>query len=112
MKKIMPLLLALLLALAACASSGFQQDCLARKHRMDHIAKVGTTQLTRGLTTQEVRALLGEPVEIVTPSGVGPLEIWKYYVFADCKAQLGLSAPVTELFFLKGNLWNWSTYVP
>ena len=109
MKKIIQLLMAVVLALAACASSGFQQDCLARKNRMDHIATVGTTQLTRGFTAQEVRALLGEPMEIVTPSRVGPLEIWKYYVFADCKAQLGLTAPVTELFFLKGNLWNWTT---
>jgi hypothetical protein len=110
MKKILLVLFGIL-ALASCASPALKQDCLARKARLDRVAALAGTELFRGMQANVVRSLLGEPVEIVTPSGVGPLEIWKYYVLDDCRAELGISSPVTELFFLKGDLWSWNISV-
>ena len=62
------------------------------------------------LTAQEVRSALGEPDEIVAGKGVGEFDIWKYYLLEDCKAHLGMTAPITELFFFHGNLVNFTTH--
>jgi outer membrane protein assembly factor BamE (lipoprotein component of BamABCDE complex) len=111
MGRIMMLLAAGVLLWAACASPGLRKDCLERKQRVDHVAALAASELQVGLTNMEVRALLGEPDEIVAAKGLGEFDIWKYYLFSDCKAYLGLSAPLTELFFLDQRLVKWTTSV-
>jgi len=110
MKKILVLLCACILSLAACASPGLKRDCLERKSKAEQVAGQAA-RLFKGLSTMEVRALLGEPDEIVTAKGVGELEIWKYYLWEDCRTHLGMVAPTTELYFVKGLLLDWQTYV-
>ena len=110
MKKIIVLLAAGIIWLAACASPSMLQDCLARKNRAVQVAAIAAEELKPGWTAQEVRGALGEPDEIVTAKGVGEFDIWKYYLLEDCKAQLGMTAPKTELFFFHGNLINFTTY--
>ena len=110
MKKLVVLLVAGIIWLAACASTGLRQDCLERKKRADRVAAIAAEELKPGWTAQEVRSALGEPDEIVTAKGVGEFDIWKYYLLQDCTAQLGMTAPMTELFFFHDNLVNFNTY--
>jgi hypothetical protein len=109
MKRIIILLTTWVLLLAACASPGVRQDCLHRKNLVEEVAGK-SARLQQGLKTQEVRALLGEPNEIVAAKGVGKLTIWKYFLVDKCK-DLGMIAPTTELFFIEGRLADWQTYV-
>lgn len=109
MNKIIMLLLAGTLFWAACASPGLRQDCLERKQKAERVAASAAAELQPGWKAQEVRALLGEPDEIVAAKGLGDFDIWKYYLWEDCKAHLGEKAPETELFFLDGNLVKWTT---
>ena len=109
MRAILALIMAGALFLTGCASSGLRSDCLARQQRLEQVASKAAAELRVGWTDMEVRALLGGPVEIVQPKGLGDFEIWKYYLLQDCRAHLGLQAPETELFFLKGNLVKWTT---
>lgn len=102
--------LAGVLFLAGCASSALTSDCLAREHRMDRVATLASSSLQKGLSTNEVRSLLGNPVEIVRAKGMGDFDIWKYYLLQDCRAYLGEQSPHTELFFLGGKLVKWDTY--
>lgn len=110
MKKLVVLLVAGILFLAACASQSMVQDCLARKNRAIQVAAIATEKLKPGLTAQEVRSALGEPEEIVTAKGLEKFDIWRYYLLEDCKTHLGMTAPMTELFFFQGNLVNFNTY--
>lgn len=110
MKKLVLLLVAGMIGLAACASPGMRQDCLERKKRADRVAAIAAEELKPGWTAQEVRSALGEPDEIVTAKGVGEFDIWKYYLLEDCKAHLGMTAPKTQLFFFHGNLVNYTTH--
>jgi len=95
---------------SACAGADLRRDCLERKRKADRVADQAGAELRVGLTGMEVRALVGEPNEIITARGLGNLETWKYYLLQDCQSHLGLTAPVTELFFLDGNLVKWLTY--
>jgi hypothetical protein len=99
------------LFLTGCASSGLISDCLERQHQMDRVATLTGSWLQVGLTTDDVRALLGNPVEIIKAKGLGDFDIWKYYLLQDCRAYLGEQSPHTELFFLNGKLVKWTTYV-
>jgi hypothetical protein len=63
------------------------------------------------MTAQQVGALRGEPGEIVTAKGLDDFKIWKYYLWQDCQAHLGLRAPTTALFFLDGNLSKGTSFV-
>ncbi len=110
MNKILVLLAVVIMWLPACASTSMRQDCQARKQRAERVAAIAAEELKRGWTAQEVRSALGEPDEIVTAKGVGEFDIWKYYLLEDCKAQLGMTAPKTELFFFHGNLVNFTTF--
>jgi hypothetical protein len=110
MRKTVVLLVVGCLLAVACASPGLRRDCLERKNKADRAAALTASGLHVGLTAQEVRALMGEPDGIVAARGLGDLETWKYYLLEDCKAHLGLTAPVTELFFLEGRLVKWLTY--
>jgi hypothetical protein len=86
------------------------QDCLARKNRAVQVAAIAAEELKPGWTAQEVRSALDEPDEIVATKGLGKFDIWKYYLLEDCKTHLGMTAPMTELFFFQGNLANFNTY--
>jgi hypothetical protein len=110
MRLMVALGLAAVLFLSGCASPQMRSDCLQRQQQAKEVASLATRKLQVGLTTKEVRGLLGEPVEIVKPEGLGDLVIWKYYLLQDCRAHLGLQAPTTELFFLDGNLIKWTTF--
>lgn len=98
--------------LAGCASPALRSDCLKRQQRVQQVASLAARELRAGETADEVRALLGNPDEIVAARGLGDFDIWKYYLLEDCRAHLGLSAPTTELFFLDGNLVKWTTTAP
>jgi hypothetical protein len=93
-----------------CASSELRQDCVERQQRAEQVAALAGSTLSVGWTANQVRALLGEPMEIVTAKGLGDFDIWKYYLLQDCRAHLGIQAPTTELFFLNGNLVKWTTF--
>lgn len=110
MRTVFVLGLAGVLFLAGCASSGLRSDCLEREHRMVRVANLAGSLLQKGLSTNEVRSLLGNPVEIVKAKGMGDFDIWKYYLLQDCRAYLGEQSPHTELFFLGGKLVEWDTY--
>jgi hypothetical protein len=110
MRTVFVLGLAGVLFLTGCASSGLRSDCLTRELRMDRVATLASSSLQKGLSTNEVRSLLGNPVEIVKAKDVGDFEIWKYYLLQDCRAYLGEQSPHTELFFLGGKLVKWDTY--
>ncbi|MCK9375645.1 MAG: hypothetical protein M0P73_05790 [Syntrophobacterales bacterium] len=69
-------------------------------------------QLHRGMSSQEVRAVLGEPDDLISRSGPGRPETWKYCRYPDCGKQLGFSAPTTELGFVNDRLQEWTTYKP
>lgn len=99
------------LLLAGCAGSALRSDCLERQQKIERTASVAASELKVGMTADQVRTLLGEPVEIVAAKGMGDFDIWKYYLFQDCRAYLGVQAPTTELFFLNGNLVKWTTMV-
>jgi outer membrane protein assembly factor BamE (lipoprotein component of BamABCDE complex) len=111
MRKSIVLLMLGSLLTSACAGPGLRRDCLERKQQVDRGATLAGSELQVGLTTQQVRALVGEPVEILAAREPRGLEAWKYYLFQDCQAQLGMTAPVTELIFLDGHLVKWRTYV-
>ena len=111
MRLIFALGLAGVLFLSGCASPGLRSDCQKRQQQVERVASLAGQELRVGLTTQEVRALLGEPVEIVTAKGLGGFTFWKYYLLQDCRAYLGLQAPTTELVFLDGKLVKWTTFV-
>jgi hypothetical protein len=111
MGKIITLSLAGMLLVAACASPALRRDCLARKEKVEHVAAMAKTNLSKGLSTQQVRALLGEPDEIISAKKVGDFDIWRYYVYPDCLAQLGIQTPETKLFFINGYLLNWQTFM-
>ncbi len=110
MMKMIVLSLAGMLLLAACASPALRQDCLARKEKVEHVAAIADAKLSKGLSTQQVRALLGEPDEIITGKNVGDFDIWRYYVYQDCMADLGIQVPETKLFFINGYLVSWQTF--
>jgi len=110
MRKMIVLSLAGMLLLAACASPALRRDCLARKEKVEHAAAIADAELRKGLSAQEVRAILGKPDEIISAPKLGDLETWRYYVYADCMAYLGIQAPETKLFFINGYLLNWATY--
>lgn len=111
MKTLMILLVVSALTLAACATGQFRGDCQARRKKAEMVAALADTRLTPGLTTMEVRAILGqEPDEILTIHGTEPLETWRYFLLADCKARWGMTAPTTELFFLNGKLLKWKSF--
>jgi outer membrane protein assembly factor BamE (lipoprotein component of BamABCDE complex) len=112
MKTFAAVLFACSCLVCACASPALRQDCQARKAKVDHVAAIAPTALNPGLTKDQVRALLGEPDEIVTAKGVGDFDIWKYYLYEDCQAHLGLSAPTTDVFFVGNRLANWNTHEP
>jgi hypothetical protein len=110
MKKTVILSVLACLLAAACASPGFRRDCQERKSKAERVAALAATELRVGLTAQDARAIVGEPDEIIAARGLGDLETWKYYLLQDCKAHLGMTAPVTELFFLQGRLVKWLTH--
>ena len=109
MEKLVVLLVAGIIWSAACASPGMVQDCQARKNRAIKVAAVAAEELKPGWKAQEVRSALGEPDEIVTAKGLGEFDIWKYCLSDDCKAQLGMTAPMTELFFFHDQLISVTT---
>ena len=96
--------------MSACAGPDLRRDCLDRKQKADRVAIQATSELRVGLTTQEVRTLVGEPDASITAGGLGGLEAWKYYLLPDCQAHLGVTAPMTELFFLDDKLVKWLTH--
>jgi hypothetical protein len=109
MRTVFVLGLAGVLFWVGCASSTLTSDCLKKEQRMERVASLaGGLQV--GLSPNDVRTLLGNPVEIVRGKGMGDFDIWKYYLLQDCRAYLGGQSPHTELFFLGGKLVKWDTY--
>jgi outer membrane protein assembly factor BamE (lipoprotein component of BamABCDE complex) len=111
MKRFTVLLVGGALLLSACASAALNQDCLKRKAKVEQVAALANSKLQVGFTAQEVRAALGEPDEIIGVKGSGGLVAWKYYLYQNCRARLGMIAPETELIFLDNRLVKWSSHV-
>jgi hypothetical protein len=111
MRRFMVLLVGGSLLLSACASAALNRDCLERKARVERVAALADSKLQVGFTAQEVRTLLGEPDEIIGVRGTGGLIAWKYYLYQDCRARLGMIAPETELIFLDNRLVKWASHL-
>jgi hypothetical protein len=109
MRALVTMVSAGVLLLTGCASPALRSDCLARQQRLERVAAMAASDLRVGQSAAEVRARLGEPVEIVTAKGLNDFDIWKYYLLQDCRAYLGVQAPSTDLFFLHGYLAKWTT---
>jgi hypothetical protein len=99
--------LAGLLFLGGCANPGLRNDRPAGQPQAERAASPARSELRVGLTTREVRALLGEPDDLIISSGERAPERWKYYHSPDCAPQLAPSTPTTELVFVGGRLQKW-----
>jgi hypothetical protein len=99
--------LAGMLFLSGCAGPGLRNDRLGGQPQAERMAPPAGSELRVGLTTREVRALLGEPDDLIIYSGEGAQERWKYYHGPDCAPQLAPSTPTTELVFVGGRLQKW-----
>ena len=111
MKKTVILMVVAALGLAACAPRVPTQNCLMRKEMVEHVAAISKSELTAGLTMDEVRAILRtEPSEVISVKGTDGLITWKYYLSRECEADLNTLAPSTELIFLQGRLLKWRSY--
>ncbi len=67
-------------------------------------------ELRPGMSAREVKAILGEPDDLMIFSGEGAPERWKYYHYQDCGPHPGTSASTTELMFVNGRLQKWLRY--
>jgi hypothetical protein len=107
MRIIFGLGLAGMVFLSGCASLGLRNDRPAGQPQAERVASPAARELRVGLTTREVRAMLGEPDDLIIYSGEGAPERWKYYHCPDCAPQLAPSTPTTELVFVGGRLQKW-----
>lgn len=110
MRKIIALVILGAIGLSACG--GLKLDCQNRQQRVAHVAAIADKELVRGYGPYEVRAILGQPDDVITYQGGGGQEVWKYNVLDDCRTIQGLGAPTTELIFQEGVLQRWITYTP
>ena len=99
--------LAGMLSLSGCANPGLRNDRQAGQPQAERVAAPAGSELRLGLTTREVRAMLGEPDDLIISSGEGAPESWKYYHRPDCAPQLDPSPSTTELVFVGGRLKKW-----
>jgi outer membrane protein assembly factor BamE (lipoprotein component of BamABCDE complex) len=102
------LAISLLLAwLPACMTPRNQEVCEVRQGEVTPVAQIAISQVQVGMTTDQVRAVLGRPLGTKTYSD--GTEIWQYQTFEDC-ARAGYVAPATELQFKGGILQNKKIY--
>jgi len=103
-------ILATLGALSLSACGGLVQDCYHQQQRVAQAAAVANRDLKPGMYPQEVQALLGPSEMTIQYWQSGSPETWKYVVLEDCKIHQGISAPTTELYFVRGQLQKWFIY--
>jgi len=109
-KQIGTLLLLGFLFLAACATLRQVEQGELRQKPASQGAVVANRELRPGMSAREVKAILGEPDDLMIYSGDGAPERWKYYHYPDCAPHPGTSAPTTELVFVNGRLQKWLRY--
>ncbi|MFP3868359.1 MAG: hypothetical protein ACLFUU_09380 [Desulfobacteraceae bacterium] len=106
MKKLIPLLMVVILALSACA--GLKEECQARKEKAESVAAAATQHLRNGMSLEEVQERLPPPDETkINVDEPGKPTTWRYYVYPDCERHLGISAPTTILHFRYDRLEKW-----
>lgn len=110
MKQIGALLLLGFISLAACATLRQVEQGEVRQKPASQGAVVANRELRPGMSAREVKAILGEPDDLMIYSGEGAPERWKYYHYPDCAPHPGASAPITELVFVNGRLQKWLRY--
>jgi|GEM_PF-7033210 len=103
MHRIVPILIVILLL--GCQCTRYESLCEVRQAQVAPVAYLALNQLKIGMSTEEVRDILGEPTETRTYTDAS--QIWKYAMYPDCVKHQSIGAPVTELKFLGGLLLEW-----
>jgi hypothetical protein len=112
MKKLGTLVLLGCMVLPACATLKGPGRDENRPITAPPVAAQVNPEFRRGMTPREVRAILGEPDDLIASSGKGAPERWKYYQHSDCLLQSGPGTQITELYFVGGRLVDWVVAQP
>ena len=96
-----------LICLPACLTPKNQEVCEVRQGEVTPVAQLAISEVKVGMTTDQVRTILGRPLGTKTYSD--GTEVWEYKNFADC-TRAGYAAPATELHFKGGILQNKKLY--
>jgi outer membrane protein assembly factor BamE (lipoprotein component of BamABCDE complex) len=97
----------LLSILPACMTPKNQEVCEVRQGEVTPVAQLAINDVKVGMSTEQVRGILGGPLGTKTYSD--GTEIWEYKTFADC-TRAGYVAPATELRFKNGSLVDKKLY--
>ena len=103
MLRVVLLLTGILLMTVHCAR--YENLCEVRQAQVAPVASLALNQLKIGMSTEEVREILGEPTE--TRIYTDGSQTWKYAMYPDCVKHQSIGAPTTELKFLGGILLEW-----
>jgi hypothetical protein len=104
LQKLLLLLLLSGILPTACATPKPGEQGEVRQKHVAEVTEAARQELRTGMTTEEVRAVLGEPDDLMVYSGGRRSESWKYYQSPDWAKRLGNSGPTTELTFVEGRL--------
>jgi hypothetical protein len=97
------------MCLGACATLRQVTQGDANQKPSSPVTTVPGPELRPGLLPREVKAILGEPDDLMIISGAGASERWKYYHPAEGGLTPNSDASITELVFVEGRLQKWAT---
>jgi hypothetical protein len=93
--------------LAGCGTSKAVTPVDLRGQKIAREAATARQALHRGMSPGEVKAILGEPDDVLVYAGTNGTERWRYCHYPDCAPHLTTKAPTTELVFVNGRLARW-----
>jgi outer membrane protein assembly factor BamE (lipoprotein component of BamABCDE complex) len=93
--------------LAGCGASKATPPVDLRGQKATRPAAASRQALHRGMSFDEVKAVLGEPDDVTVYTGTHASERWQYYHYPECAPHLTTKAPTTELVFVNGRLARW-----